>query len=384
MQRLLLALAFLGTATTATAQSADRQQEDRGPVAMPGFNPHTHVPAPSALGPLPLLYSNGGLSTGPTTGSGVAAPAGYEWSEVQNDAGNTTQSNTTAGVSCSVTATTVFRCADDFTVPAGETWTIDAVSGFAYQTGYAGAGSPFLFGTLRIWDGPPNDPTSTVVFGDTLTNALAESSEAGLYRVFNTTTPPPGSAPGTTRRIWENILTTDGTVALPSGTYWVDYNFQVDASAANFAPTVTVPGARGRAGDNALQRTASGWVPIVDTGNPADAPDVPQDFPFQLYGTSSGGTATEEGPHGVSRLTVSPNPATTQGQLALTVAASQDVRVALYDALGREVRVLLERSLVAGQQAHIGFRTDDLPAGVYVVRATGSDVALTERIAVVR
>ena len=105
---------------------------------------------------------------------------------------------------------------------------------------------------------------------------------------------------------------------------------------------------------------------------------------WTLIITPQGGVAAESGPSGVARLTVSPNPATTQGQVALSVAVSQDVRVALYDALGREVRVLLERSLVAGQQAHIAFRTDDLPAGVYVVRAVGTDVSLTERVTVVR
>ena len=383
MQRLLLALAVLATATTASAQSADRQQDDRGATSAPGFNPHTHVPTPSALGPLPLLYSNGGLSTGPTTGSGVAAPAGYEWSEVQSEAGNTTESNTSAGYTCAVVAS-AFRCADDFTVPAGQTWTVDAVSAYAYQTGYAGAGSPFTAGTLQIWDGPPNDPASTVLFGDTATNQLVESTEAGLYRVFNTTTPPPGSAPGTTRRIWENILGTDGSVQLTAGTYWVDFNFTIAGNAGNFSPPVTTPGSRGPQGANALQFTGTEWQAVIDTGNPDTAPDVPQAFPIQIYGTSSGGTATEEGPNGVSRLTVSPNPMTTQSQVSLTVATSQDVRVVLYDALGREVRVLLERSLVAGQQAHVAFRTADLPAGVYVVRATGTDVSLTERVMVVR
>ena len=70
--------------------------------------------------------------------------------------------------------------------------------------------------------------------------------------------------------------------------------------------------------------------------------------------------------------------------MSLTVATSQDVRVALYDALGREVRVLLERTMAAGQQAHLGFTTRDLPAGVYVVRATGSDLSLTQQVTVVR
>jgi|GEM_PF-752542 len=267
-----------------------------GPTSTPGFDAATHVPA-AHFGTLPLLYSNGGLATGTTTGSGVAVPtAGYQWSEVQADAGNTTESNTNAGFSCSVTTTTIFRCADDFTIPVGETWTIEAVAAFAYQTGYAGVASPIVSGTLQIWDGPPNDPGSTILFGDTSTNRLLTSFEANLYRVFNTTTPPPGSAPGTTRRIWENVLAVSPTLSLPAGTYWVDFNTTVTANAAHFTPAVTTPGTRGVPGANALQFTGAGWVATIDTGNPATAPDVPQDFPIQIYGTSVAPTYTVTAP----------------------------------------------------------------------------------------
>ena len=85
-----------------------------------------------------------------------------------------------------------------------------------------------------------------------------------------------------------------------------------------------------------------------------------------------------------SRMVVAPNPLAGQGQIDLTVGTTQDVRVALFDALGREVRVLLDRSLAAGQQAYVGFSTAGLPAGVYVVRAVGTDVNLTQRVTVVR
>ena len=50
-------------------------------------------------------------------------------------------------------------------------------------------------------------------------------------------------------------------------------------------------------------------------------------------------TADEAEALAPSHLVVSPNPVATQGQAVLRVASSQDVRVALYDALGREVRV---------------------------------------------
>lgn len=86
----------------------------------------------------------------------------------------------------------------------------------------------------------------------------------------------------------------------------------------------------------------------------------------------------------VSRLAVAPNPVVGSAQIDLTVATTQDVRVALYDALGREVAVLFDRTMTAGQQAYIAMTTTSLPSGVYVVRATGTDLSLTQRVTVVR
>jgi len=98
------------------------------------------------------------------------------------------------------------------------------------------------------------------------------------------------------------------------------------------------------------------------------------------------GSTAGEGTSGASssRLSVAPNPMRGTSQIDLTVGVAQDVRVAIYDALGREVAVLLDRPMLAGQQAFVGVNTDVLPAGVYVVRATGSDLSLTQRVTVVR
>ena len=98
---------------------------------------------------------------------------------------------------------------------------------------------------------------------------------------------------------------------------------------------------------------------------------------FSVAGENGASTA-------VSRLSVAPNPLAGQGQIDLTVATAQDVRVVLFDALGREVQVLFDRAMTAGQQAYVGFTTTNLPAGVYVVRATGTDLNLTQRVTVVR
>ena len=92
--------------------------------------------------------------------------------------------------------------------------------------------------------------------------------------------------------------------------------------------------------------------------------------------------ANEGGASAGSRLVAAPNPVSTSGQLTLSVATSQNVRVALYDMLGREVRVLFQGALSAGQEAYIGFNATDLQAGAYVVRAEGESLALSQRVTV--
>jgi hypothetical protein len=245
------------------------------------------TPAQSPDG-LSFLFDNGPLATGTTTQNGVAAPAGSQWSEVQNDFGVTTQANTSAGS----TVTGAFRLADDFNVPVGETWTINSVIVHGYQTGFTGTTSPFTGGTLRIWNGRPGDPGSTIVFGDTTTNRLTASTDSGIFRVFNTVVGAganPPTAPGTTRRIWQNTLAVSPALVLTAGNYWID--FALSGPATAFAPTVTIPGTRTVPGFNARQFNAT-WVEANDTGQAPTGQPTPyiarQDFPFKLTGSATG------------------------------------------------------------------------------------------------
>lgn len=242
-----------------------------------------------------IIYDNGGLATGATTKSGVAAPAGTQWSEGQNNQGDTTSSNTTGGVGCQVIgAATNNRCADDFIVPVGETWTVSSVVTFAYQTGFAGGTSPIVGATLRIWSGFPGAAGSTIVFGDTTTNRLGSSTNSNLFRIFNTTTPAPGTAPGTTRIIWQNTINVTPSAVLPAGHYWVDFQTDSGATTGNFAPPIAIPNTRGAMVYNGIQNiNAAGWLPLIDTGNPAaTSADYGVDFPFKLNGTIAGSIGT--------------------------------------------------------------------------------------------
>lgn len=237
-----------------------------------------------------VIYDNGALATGATSKSGVAAPAGTQWSEAQNNSGDTLSSNGTGGVGCQVIgAATNNRCADDFVIPTGETWTISSVTTFAYQTGFAGATSPIVGATLRIWNGFPGAAGSTVVFGDTTTNRLGTSVNSNLFRVFNTTTPAPGTAPGTTRIVWQNNINVSPSAVLTAGHYWVDFQTDSGATTGNFAPTVTTVNTRGAMVHNGVQSiAAAAFLPLIDTGNPATASDYGVDFPFKISGTIAG------------------------------------------------------------------------------------------------
>lgn len=84
-------------------------------------------------------------------------------------------------------------------------------------------------------------------------------------------------------------------------------------------------------------------------------------------------------------LTVpSPNPVRGSASLTLAVERAQNVTVAVFDALGRRVQTLLDGALAAGTAEALTFDASALPAGVYIIRATGEDFAKTRRVTVVR
>lgn len=205
-------------------------------------------------------YVNGNLSTGPTSSTGTAAPAGYTWSEVQ-------AGNTLAGSAANITAG--FSLADDFTVPAG-TWAVSKISFFAYSTGYASTTvPPFNDIRLKITNGDPSSGSPTVVYGDLTTNRFSAASNASMYRIFNGT-------PGTTRIIWKVEVNISGLNLTP-GTYWMEWQLgTISGVTSNFSPPSTVVGTVTQPGNNAKQHdlTAGTWANVLDGTNQQDMPFI--------------------------------------------------------------------------------------------------------------
>ena len=235
----------------------------------------------------PVLHNNGPLSTGEWALNGAAAPAGTTWSEGVQEPPCYTTINGPNGSG-------TFRLADDFTVPAGKQWAVTKVTTYAYASPGNTTTSPITGFTLRIWNGPPNDPASQVVYGDTTTNLYSApgASFANMYRIFNTGLL--AQPHGLTRPIWKFDVPIN--VTLQAGTYWLDWN----VTGATFAPQVTMMtdatnGVRNAPAANALQwvaaapapNTGGGWQLIGDNGGAAGCLAGNYDMPFILEGAET-------------------------------------------------------------------------------------------------
>jgi hypothetical protein len=248
---------------------------------------------PAAALAQPAIYSNQSadpnnvpLSTGAMSLSGMAAPAGGLWSELQSDA---TGANAVGGLAAHPTSGSAhFRLADNFTV-AGVPWQVHALTFYAYPPGNGVSLDPFASVNLRVWSGPPGQAGSTLVYGDTTTNRLSSANATNIYRIFNSTAAPAPAVPDATKRIWELSVATPGLVLSP-GQYWLDWQVVPSSpSAEAFAPAVISPGQRTPAGADALQYSAAGWKPALDSGKPSVAADVNVEFPFIVRGYTGPG-----------------------------------------------------------------------------------------------
>ena len=159
--------------------------------------------------------------------------------------------------------------ADDFTIPAGETWQIDEVITFAYQTGSTTT-STINDVRIQIWDGSPMSG-GTVVWGDLTTNRLASSTWGNIYRTT-------GTAPTNTDRPVMLVTSNIGTT-LTEGTYWIQWQLGGTLASGPWCPPVTILGVA-VTGD-ALQFASGAWAPALNGTSPNGAP-------FILVGTVAG------------------------------------------------------------------------------------------------
>ena len=93
-------------------------------------------------------------------------------------------------------------------------------------------------------------------------------------------------------------------------------------------------------------------------------------------------TVAIEGVASVSRLY--PNPVQDDSRVDVAVRSEQNVRIALYDVMGRRLRVLRDERIPARESRTFRVTTRDLASGTYFVRVSGQNFTQTRRLTVVR
>ncbi len=243
--------------------------DNAAPAAPPA--PTSGAPAPLYITPEAVLYDNGPLITCVGCGSG-----GIDVSELQS-----ALSLSVFGFGHAVSSG--FRVADNFTIPAGETWNIDQITFFAYQTN-SGNFSTINHVNFQIWDGPPDEPTSNVVFGDTATNRLAATAWANIYRALDT------DLASTARPIMANVATVGTT--LGEGDYWIDWQTGGTVASGPWAPPISILGMTTTGDGLQYDPGAMVWNLLLDSGT-----GTQQGLPFIIEGTlddGGGGGGGEE------------------------------------------------------------------------------------------
>ena len=204
-----------------------------------------------------VLYDNGPLVNSPGTGAGGADESVLQTSSLMMN---------TYGFGHQYAL--VYRMADDFTVASAAGWDVQTIDFYAYQTGSTTT-SPITGVYLQIWNGPPDNPGSSVVWGDLTTNRLSATTFSNIYRVTET-------ASGNTQRPIMMDTVTVGTI-LPPGTYWLDWTTDGSGASGPWAPPVTIAGQT--VTGNALQYTSS-WAAALDSGT-----STQQGMPFVIKGS---------------------------------------------------------------------------------------------------
>lgn len=195
-----------------------------------------------------VLYDNGTIVNSPGTG-----PGGTDESVIPAG-GSTYGFGMNQGAGYTVT--------DDF-VLAGNT-TINTIEVLGYQTGSTIA-STFTGVYARIYNGDPS-AGGTVVWGDLTTNLLTNGIFSNIYRV---------NAPGEgTDRPVMTLSCNNLNIALPAGTYWIEYQTTGSLASGPWVPNVVTS-----INAPAKQWNGAAWTVLANPGSVG--------LPFVLKGGGS-------------------------------------------------------------------------------------------------
>ena len=246
-----------------------------------------------------------------------------------------------------------FLLAEDFTVPTGQTWNLDTVILYSYQTG-SSTTSSINFASLEIRQG---SVSGTSVFGDTTTNRLTSSSWTGIYRVDK------NALTGTTRPIMRMKIKLTPTKVLTAGTYWLIWGAKGSGAGGVFCPPKVSPGRLNPAGQNAMQYNPTVWHAASDTI--AGPTPITVGFNYILKGPQKPPSGILSPAKSVDFLSQNlPNPFSGSTTISFDLPEAGQVKLDVYNSLGQHISSLVDGRLPAGRREAI-FDASGLAAGRY-------------------
>ncbi|MBN2571432.1 MAG: T9SS type A sorting domain-containing protein [Ignavibacteriales bacterium] len=251
-----------------------------------------------------------------------------------------------------------YRMADDFEIPS-QLWRIDSIVFFTYQTNAVIDSSTTTGIYLQIWNGPPNDPTRTVVWGDLTTNRLVNTYWSGIYRTRDV------DSLSYIRPIMANVADIGGTF-FAADTYWIDWTTHGTLASGPWAPPISILGQT--VTGNAMQYTTA-WADALDTGL-----GTQQGMPFIIYGTITTSVEPKEIlPTNYSLEQNYPNPFNPSTTIRFSIPNQSDVSIKVFNTLGQEVADLVNKNLNAGNH-EIKFNAQNLVSGMYIYKMQSVDI----------
>lgn len=249
----LFMLVFVTSLSLAQDTAQELAPKSQGPPIVIG-----HIGDPIWEKPAAILFDQSDLVNSPGGGAG-----GADCSFIESALGHTLYGwgNQTLNDN---------SMADQFTIPAGESWQIDELTTWAYQTN-ATTTSTITEVRVKIWDGDPS-AGGTVIWGDFTTNRMTNTTWSNIYRTTQ-------ADPTNTARAIMVQTSTIGTT-LTEGTYWMNWETNGTLASGPWCPPVTQLGVA-VTGD-ALQGLAGVFGPALNGTSPNGAP-------FILTGSVVGG-----------------------------------------------------------------------------------------------
>ncbi|PZU88657.1 MAG: hypothetical protein DI529_05530 [Chryseobacterium sp.] len=235
----------------------------------------------------PFTYSNGKLSTGKTSSSGLNAPTGFEFSEIP--AGSEGMLLAYYLNWQDLARSTV---SDDFTIAPNESWKIENFSIFIMNPDITtNSVSSIKTLVLEIYDGDPKLSNSKKVYGNMNDNVFKSISPTNIYRVTNLTT---SDSMNEQAKLVYKVDANIKDLNLPSGHYWFKMTFKFDYGDDWFwfAPRLPIIGNDFDSFNAYYRLESTGNIYTIDQGfstpqNPVQPPNVKFETHFEIAGTKT-------------------------------------------------------------------------------------------------